>query len=309
MIKDLYDGFPLREEKFLVVSFTKLTSANGNLYANITLQDATGTIEGKKWSLEEDDFFDFEPGHIVSINGEVLNYKGNLQIKILSGRYVPSESVDLSKFMIQSEHSEAELRARYAELVSKITDTELKNVVEDIYTRFDRAMFTYPAAKRNHHNYLRGLATHTINVAEIAYNTSLRYKNINHSLIIAGALLHDCGKIEELSGPLITTYTTKGGLIGHISIGHTIVKEACDRLHIDTEKQIHLEHIILSHHGKKDFGSPILPSTKEALLIAMIDDLDAKMEMIDGVLDNLSDGEFSQRIYGMDDRQIYKPTK
>ena len=309
MIKEFFDGMVLREDQFLVVSFTKLTSTTGNQYANIELQDTSGTIEGKKWSIDAEDIYVFQPGNIVSINGEVLNYKGNLQVKIYSGRVLDNKSVDLSKFLIQSDFSLKNLKDRYNLLLSEIKDEEINLLVNEIYEKYDEELFTYPAAKRNHHNYLRGLITHSISMAETALYLGKKYKNINLSILLAGALLHDLGKIVELSGPAVTTYTTEGQLLGHISIGFSMLKEECDRLEISNEKAIQLQHIVLSHHGKFEYGSPVLPSTKEAILLSMIDDMDAKMELADSVLENVEEGEFSGRVFAFNDRMLYKPQK
>ena len=309
MIKEFFDGMVLREDQFLVVSFTKLTSTTGNQYANIELQDTSGTIEGKKWSIDAEDIYVFQPGNIVSINGEVLNYKGNLQVKIYSGRVLDNKSVDLSKFLIQSDFSLKNLKDRYNLLLSEIKDEEINLLVNEIYEKYDEELFTYPAAKRNHHNYLRGLITHSISMAETALYLGKKYKNINLSILLAGALLHDLGKIIELSGPAVTTYTTEGQLLGHISIGFSMLKEECDRLEISKEKAIQLQHIVLSHHGKFEYGSPVLPSTKEAILLSMIDDMDAKMELADSVLENVEEGEFSGRVFAFNDRTLYKPQK
>ena len=307
MIKEFFDGMMLREEQFLVVSFTKLTSTNGNQYANIELQDKTGKIEGKKWSIDSEDIYVFTPGNIVSINGEVLLYKGNLQVKIYSGRELDKRAVDLSKFLIQSDYSLENLKERFNSLLNEIEDEEINNLVKTIFAKYEREIFSYPAAKTNHHNYLRGLITHSISMAEIASFVGSKYDNINLDILIAGALLHDIGKIIELSGPEITTYTTEGQLLGHISIGFSMLKDECNKLNITKEKATQLQHIVLSHHGKFEYGSPVLPATKEAILLSMIDDMDAKMELVDNVLENVNEGEFSPRVFAFNDRCLYKP--
>lgn len=307
MIKEFFDGMMLREEQFLVVSFTKLTSTNGNQYANIELQDKTGKIEGKKWSIDSEDIYVFTPGNIVSINGEVLLYKGNLQVKIYSGRELDKRAVDLSRFLIQSNYSLENLKERFNSLLNEIKDEEINNLVKTIFAKYEREIFSYPAAKTNHHNYLRGLITHSISMAEIASFVGSKYDNINLDILIAGALLHDIGKIIELSGPEITTYTTEGQLLGHISIGFSMLKDECNKLNITKEKATQLQHIVLSHHGKFEYGSPVLPATKEAILLSMIDDMDAKMELADNVLENVNEGEFSPRVFAFNDRCLYKP--
>lgn len=309
MINEFFDGMILREEQFLVLSFTRLTSTNGNQYANIELQDKTGKIEGKKWSIDSEDIYTFEPGNIVSINGEVLAYKGNLQVKIYSGRALNKDYIDLSRFLIQSEYSFDELKNRFNVLLNEIKSEDVHNLVSEVFKKYEKELFTYPAAKRNHHNYLRGLITHSVSMAETALYLGKKYKNIDLDILIASALLHDIGKIIELSGPEITTYTTEGQLLGHIPLGFYMIKDECERLKVNKEKALHLEHIILSHHGKFEYGSPVLPATKEAILLSMIDDIDAKMELADSVLENVDEGEFSPRVFAFNDRMLYKPKK
>ena len=149
--------------------------------------------------------------------------------------------------------------------------------------------------------------THTLSMAQICEFLSSHYKNLNHDLLISGALLHDLGKIIEFNGPVLTKYTNEGKLLGHISIGFSIVREYCEKLSINKEKAILLQHMILSHHGKYEFGSPVLPMVKEALVLSMVDDLDAKEELCEQTLASVKKGEFSPRLFALEDRSIYNP--
>ena len=149
--------------------------------------------------------------------------------------------------------------------------------------------------------------THTLSMAQICEFLSSHYKSLNHDLLISGALLHDLGKIIEFNGPVLTKYTNEGKLLGHISIGFSIVREYCEKLSINKEKAILLQHMILSHHGKYEFGSPVLPMVKEALVLSMVDDLDAKEELCEQTLVSVKKGEFSPRLFALEDRSIYNP--
>jgi 3'-5' exoribonuclease len=133
------------------------------------------------------------------------------------------------------------------------------------------------------------------------------YQPLNRDLVIAGILLHDLGKTIEFSSPVIAKYTVEGRLIGHISIMVSEIRETAQTLKIAEEKSLLLQHIVLSHHGKPEFGSPIMPLTKEALLVSMVDDLDAKMNMVSKALDQVNPGEFTARVFTLDDRSFYKP--
>ena len=176
-----------------------------------------------------------------------------------------------------------------------------------IYKDFEDKLFFFPAAVKNHHNYERGLMTHTLSMAQICEFLSSHYKNLNHDLLISGALLHDLGKIIEFNGPVLTKYTNEGKLLGHISIGFSIVRGYCEKLSINKEKAMLLQHMILSHHGKYEFGSPVLPMVKEALVLSMVDDLDAKEELCEQTLVSVKKGEFSPRLFALEDRSIYNP--
>ena len=133
--------------------------------------------------------------------------------------------------------------------------------------------------------------------------------DLNRDILYGGVILHDIGKIEELSGSILPKYTLKGKLVGHISIMQAKVEEVATRLEIKSEVPILLQHMILSHHGKLEYGSPVLPLTKEAEVLATIDNLDARLNMINKALGNIEEGEITNRLFSLEDRSFYKPIK
>jgi len=135
------------------------------------------------------------------------------------------------------------------------------------------------------------------------------YPSVNRDMLMAGIILHDLGKTLELSGPIIPKYTLEGKLLGHISITHAEIQKTVDELQITGEVPVLLSHMVLSHHGKMEFGSPVLPLTREAYLLSAIDDIDAKMMMLDKAYDQTPEGEFTSRVYALDERSFYKPKK
>ena len=143
-------------------------------------------------------------------------------------------------------------------------------------------------------------------MCEVAEFCAKHYPFLNYDLLISGCLLHDIGKVIELSGPIATKYTEEGNLLGHLTIGMSIVKEVADRLNIKSEVPTLLEHMILSHHGKLEFGAAVLPLTPEALILSMIDDMDAKMMMLEKALKDVKEGEYSDRLFALDNRTFYK---
>ncbi len=144
-------------------------------------------------------------------------------------------------------------------------------------------------------------------MAKLAKLVCSHYSDLDKDILLTGALIHDIGKIKELSGPVAPKYTLEGKLIGHISIAHAYISKKCEELKMEEEKRILIEHMVLSHHGKYEFGSPVLPLTKEALVLNMIDDMDAKLNTLNKELDQTKPGEFTQKIFPLDDRYFYKP--
>ena len=309
MIKDLYDGFEIRDQKFLVSFASKGVSNGGQAYLNLVLQDFSGQVDAKVWSINDDDIPLYSVGNIIMIDGDVIKYKEKLQVKINSASLVDQDFEDLSMYVQSSDFTLGELKEKFNKLLATISDKEYLSMINDIFGKYGEAIFEYPAAVRNHHTYTRGLITHSISVAEICEFLSAHYGSLNHDLLITAALLHDIGKIVEFSSPLLPKYTEEGKLIGHITIGYSIIDETAKRLKISEEKRILLEHAILSHHGHLEFGSPVLPMTREAITLSMVDDLDAKQSVIDSALDEIVPGEFTNRIFALDDRALYKPKK
>ena len=191
---------------------------------------------------------------------------------------------------------------------------EIKNptwskIVHYLVKKYHDRFFTFPAAKKNHHAFAGGLAYHTLSILRLAKAVTEEYDFVDRSLLYAGAMLHDLGKVIELSGPIATRYTLEGNLVGHIVLIDEQIVEACQKLGIDQQSQdvILLRHMILAHHGLMEYGSPVQPHLMEAEILHHLDDLDASIQMMKGALDHTEKGEFSERIFGLDGRNFYKP--
>lgn len=312
MIKDFTDDYSIHGEKFLVVNAIVCKSAKGGKYLNIKLQDSSDVIEAKKWNATDDDETILRRGNIVRIHGVVSIYNKNLQLNIESAEICDSDNLD--NYIVSSPLSEKYLRDEVARLFDSMQDEDLKLVLSEFLHKYDKQYFIYPSAVTNHHDYLRGLVTHSLTMAHLCVSIVEEYKltgiELNKDLLICGALLHDIGKISEFTSEILPEYSTEGKLLGHISIGSCEIHEICEKLHIDHEKTMLLQHMILSHHGQYDFGSPVLPMTKEALILSMVDNLDAKLVMFDKEINNLlQEGTFTDRMAKLDNRSIYKPKK
>lgn len=314
-IKELNEGIRIIEN-YLVTNVTKGTSNSGQMYLTVTFQDNTGQIEGRIWDASEVDVETFKQGTFIKIVADVIEYRGNLQLKVITGETVNAKDIKIEEYTLTSPVKLAELKDELDRLLNSIKDENLFKITERLLSDHYDAFITYPAASRLHHEYTHGLLEHTITLANITdriidYYLTLYSGNwhINRDLVIAGILIHDLGKTIELSGPVLTTYTLKGRLVGHISLLNAELWRVAEELEINDEVVTLLSHVVLSHHGKLEYGSPVTPMLKEALLVSMIDDLDAKMKQVEKALESTKTGEFSDRIWALDHTSFYKPKK
>lgn len=308
LIKNFCEGDRL-DVSLLITNVSKGVSNAGAPYLSISFQDNTGTIDGKKWDANELDSIICEIGKVVKVTCDVIDYRNTLQLKILSLSELDQNSLDINKFALPCPVDSKILINKLNNYIKQIQDEDCHKIVEHLITKYYSKFITYPAATKNHHEFANGLLYHTISMVEIATLIASYYDDIDKDILISGCLLHDVGKVIELSGPIATKYTLEGKLLGHITIMVSEIRETCHKLNITSEAGILLEHMVLSHHGEKEFGSPVPPLTKEAVILHYVDDLDSKMNIISKALDCVNEGEFTQRLIAMDGRAIYKPLK
>ncbi len=277
-VKDLIADQPVAST-YLVQSKEKKTAQTGSAYLDLELRDATGIIKGKLWDCERHNL-DFQVDDVVRVEGLVELYRGAPQLKIRRISRCAPDDVNLLDFLPRSERDPDEmlaaLRARLGGLAASPLRALLISVFDDpaIGERYKLA----PAATAFHHAYLGGLIEHVLSLVELGDRICDHYAALDRDLVLAGLLLHDVGKIEELRYDRAFDYTTRGRLIGHITIGLEIVRDKIRAIpDFPAALQERLEHIILSHHGQLEFGSPRLPMFPEALVVHVLDDLDAKL--------------------------------
>ena len=307
MIKDFKDS-----EKFngnlMINNFSKGVSNNGQPYLNITFQDSSGVIEGKKWEINDADLALVEIGKIVYVNAEVLKYREKNQLKVLTISEQKGE-INLSDFIKSAPQTKDEYLNKLFDYIDQIEYSDVREIVLTIINERLDKISEYPAATRNHHDYYCGLLHHTVGMLEIAKTICLLHPNVDKSMLYAGAILHDIGKTIEFSGPVLPKYTVEGRLLGHISMMNAYIKETANKLNISNERVILLQHMVLSHHGKQEFGSPVVPLTLEAEILSFIDNLDSRINMITKAINEINEGEFTPHQYGLEGRCIYKPHK
>ena len=196
------------------------------------------------------------------------------------------------------------------QIMFDITNPYLRRIVHNILKKYQEAFFEFPAAKRHHHAFVGGLSFHTVSMLRLAKAIATQYTQINRSLLYSGVILHDIGKTMELTGAIGTEYTLKGNLLGHIVIMDEEITKACEELDIDENQEdvLLLKHLVLAHHGKLEYGSPVRPQLLEAEVLHHIDLLDATITMMSNALDKTEPGAFSERVFGLDNRSFYKPS-
>ena len=306
MIKDLVDGGSANGY-YLVKDASKCLTNAGKAYLNIHFQDSSGTIDAKKWdNITEHDIKILVPGNIVKIVGSANDYKGKLQIKVLNIEEADPQDSNISDFIVESPIPVLTLVEKFKKYLASVKNSDCKAILNEIFSKHYNDFINFPAAVKNHHEFYHGLLFHTVSMCDVADFLASHYPNIDRDLLISGCLLHDIGKIKELSGPVATKYTDEGNLLGHLTIGMSMVRDAAEKLNLKSEVPLLLEHMILSHHGKLEFGSAVLPRTREALLLSMIDDMDAKMMILDKAYDEVEPGEYTEKIFALDNRTFYK---
>ncbi|HUU13340.1 MAG TPA: HD domain-containing protein [Terriglobia bacterium] len=295
---------------FLIQSKERKIARNGNPYLDLELRDATGVIRAKLWDCDRH-VQEFDVDDVVRVVGEVENFQGTPQIRVRKISRCTPEEIDLGDYFPRSSRDPEEMYAallgRVRELPPGPVGTLLLAVLEDpaIAERFKLA----PAAMSYHHAYLGGLVEHVLSLVELADQVCGHYASLRNDLVVAGLVLHDLGKIEELSYTRGFRYTTRGKLVGHISIGLEIVRGKMRQIaDFPADLGVQIEHIILSHHGQLEFGSPKEPMFPEALVVHYLDDLDSKLASMRAqyAADKDRPGEWTSRNPALK-RELLKP--
>ncbi|MFD1739109.1 3'-5' exoribonuclease YhaM [Bacillus salitolerans] len=293
----------------LVKSSVKGVASNGKPFLSLVLQDQTGDIEAKLWDCSPEDEADYMPEKIVKVFGDIQNYRGKNQLKIRNIRSVSDlDNVSISDFLEVAPLEKDEMMSKITQYIFEMRNPNIQRITRHLLKKHQAAFIQYPAATKNHHEFISGLAYHVVSMLDLAKAISSLYPSLDKDLLYSGVILHDLGKVMELSGPISTVYTTEGNLLGHITIMVNEIGKAAEELGIHGEEVMILQHIVLSHHGKAEWGSPKPPLIKEAEILHYIDNLDAKMNMLDRALERVKPGEFSDRVFALDNRAFYKPT-
>ncbi len=297
-------------DSFLVIEKNMAFSQKGSPYLTVKLKDRTGEIESKVWenAVELDKIF--KKGDIIFIEGRAASYKNSVQISISTIRNIPREDIDPADYLPAVKADVGEMFSALLGYVENVNDQFLKELLNAFFqdgetaSLFQRA----PAAKGFHHIYLGGLLEHTLSVVRLLEKVSAHYPALDKDMLITGGILHDIGKIYEFSYNSLIDYSDEGRLIGHIVMGVEMInKKIAGINNFPQQLALELRHIILSHHGEFEFGSPKRPKTLEALVVHHIDDLDAKFNAFQTFMNNASDNDSGWTVYNRFlERFLYK---
>ncbi len=289
-MKDFYVADAPRFENAVVTSFFCLSSValrekktGGGQYLALSLTDKTGSLEARMWDEVAEAFAGCSEGCYVKVQGQVSKYQGKWQITLTKMRSAAENEVETSDFQPVSEFPPEQMDAELRAIVAGFRDDDLRRLVlaflddEEIGAAFRIA----PAAKVLHHAWISGLLEHVLALVKVLKAVAPFYPEVNEDLLLTGAILHDIGKVKELSWKTNFNYTLEGQLVGHISIAQGLLREKLQLLQpFPEKKRVLVEHMILSHHGKYEFGSPKLPMTPEAMLLSAMDDVEAKFSAL-----------------------------
>lgn len=294
----------------LVKSAEVRLAKNGKKFIAFVLQDTSGHMPAKMWDASDAAIQQFKAGEVVRVRGKRELYNDNPQIKLYSLRLATQEEGNDPKYFLErAPEKTSDMESDVGAFVFDILNPNWNRIVRKLLADHHDAFFSYPAAKSNHHANGGGLAFHTLSILRLAKSVGEQYPNLNVSLLYAGAILHDMGKTIELSGPVSTEYTVAGNLIGHIVLIDEEIVRVCAELKIDKNQEdvLMLRHTVLAHHGLLEYGSPVRPQLPEAQILHNLDELDASINMMANAVAHVEPGQFSERLFGMDNRRFYHP--
>ena len=288
----------------------KKMAKNGSNYLDIVLSDKDGEIFAKLWEYNESAHGKYETDMFVKIRGAISQYNGHDQLKIERIRpVIESDNVDVSDYVKSADYSGEEMYNHLISLVNSFKDEDLKKIVSYLLEDNKEKILFFPAAFRLHHAIRCGLLMHTASIVKLCESVCKVYPFVNRELLISGAILHDIAKTIEFDVKetgIASGYTVEGNLIGHLVMGAMMVREAGQKLNIDSEKSTLLQHMIISHHGEPEFGAAVRPLFLEAELLSQLDSMDAKIYEIMDAVSGIEKGEFTNRLWALDDRKFYK---
>jgi len=295
----------------LIKTVEQKTTAKGQPYLDMSLMDASGEIIAKFWDFRPGIHGPFAPNDLVKVRGTQSVYNGQDQFRVERIRHTDErDSVRMEDFVPSAPQPGEEMLAEVRAVVAGFTDEPLKALVTAILNEREEKLLYWPAAFRLHHAVRCGLLWHTLSILRLAQAAASLYPQLNADLLFAGVILHDIEKLSEFEVPstgLATGYTLKGNLVGHLAGGAAYLELKSREFELPQETLILLQHMLISHHGEPEFGAAMRPMFLEAEVLAELDLLDARINEVDLALQGTAPGEFTNRIWALDNRKFYRP--
>jgi 3'-5' exoribonuclease len=308
-VSEIGDGDRIKAV-FLISERRLLTARNGKPYGKVILSDKTGEMLGLVWDDAPEQIASISPGDVVGVRATAESYENRLQLRIEKITKLSEKDVEMAGLIPTSSRDMAGMMEEFDQAISGIRSTYLRTLIEGIFARdgVRDGFMKAPAAKGIHHNYIGGLLEHTLFVIKAidALLPVYVHVGLNRDMLVAGAILHDLGKIYEYSCDKVIEITPVGRLLGHIYLSaHMVDQEAGAIEGFPEELKLQLLHMVLGHHGQLEFGSPKLPMTKEAIFLHMMDDLDAKLTGICSIIEATPEDETFSAFSSVYNRHLY----
>ncbi len=316
MIRHLEPGQRVDDEIYRVQQRDLRTTTSGSNYIHLVIADSSGEMLGRVWNASQELYDTIPDGGFMHFRGRVENYKGNRQFIIDGMRSVRPNEVDPTEFLPSTKFDVEVMWARVKEILRTIENPHVLALAGRFINdeRFARDFKRAPAAITNHHAYLGGLLEHTLNLLELAVLVMPRYPHVSRDLVLIGCFLHDCGKTAELGFDTNFKYTNAGQLLGHINLAVTWVAQRVREWELEKNEMFppeiaeSIQHIILSHHGRYEYGSPRLPAMAEAFVVHYLDNLDAKLNMVaEAIIDDPDKSSDWTGFVKALDTKVFKP--
>ena len=285
------------------------TSMKGQKYMDLIIADKSGEMDAKYWDYEDGITPVYDEGSLIKVRGTLNEYRGAQQLRIEQIRQaLAQDNINPADYVASSSYDPAAMYDTICDLARQFQDEDLKNLLLAVYDKYHMELLRFPAAVRLHHAMRGGLLYHTLSIIRMAEKACEVYPVIDKDLLICGAALHDIGKIMEMDANelgIASKYTKDGNLIGHLVRGTVMVNDVAKELGTPEEKLRLIEHMLISHHGKPEFGAAVRPMFLEAHMLSMLDEMDAKVYEIADVVSGVEVGDFSQRLWALDDTRMY----
>jgi 3'-5' exoribonuclease len=303
------------DDFFMMKSAAVRTGANQKQYIDMMLSDKTGEIAAKKWDASENEIAEigsYGDNVIIKVRATVNEWQGKKQLKVTRFRQArPDDEFDIQEFIKTAPEKGADMYEEIMAKAASIGDEDLRNVAVTLMERNKEELLYYPAASKNHHAEMGGLLYHMKRMLLLGEKACEVYTSLDRDWVVTGVIIHDMEKINEIKSNqwgISPGYSTEGLLLGHIAQGVKMIDRLASELGVSEEKAILLEHMILSHHYEPEFGSPKRPMFPEAELLHYLDIFDARIFDMEEALRPVPPGDFSDKVWTLENRRVYKPT-